>query len=198
MTKAATVETHEAFAPAPASIRLALLTASDTRTAADDEAGRALRRAVEAGGFVVAETAVSTEEPAALRRWVEERLRGRPGADRVDAVIVTGGTGIAPRDRTPEAIAPMFERGLPGFGELYRMLSFAEIGPAAMLSRADAGVVAGGLVFLLPGSPSAVELAVRRLIAPVLPHALGQLRRAGHPGHGDDGHSPRAHDHHGR
>ena len=81
----------------------------------------------------------------------------------------------------------MFERRLPGFGELFRMLSFQDIGPAAMLSRADAGVVGRALVFLLPGSPAAVELAVRRLIAPELAHAVGQLRRDAthhHPGHG--------------
>ena len=104
------------------------------------------------------------EEPAALRERVAS-WRARPKAD---AVIVTGGTGIGPRDRTPDAVGALFERGLPGFGELFRMLSFQEIGPAAMLSRADAGVVGRALVFLLPGSPAAVELAVRRLIAPEL------------------------------
>ena len=97
-------------------------------------------------------------------------------------MIVTGGTGIGPRDRTPDAVGALFDRRLPGFGELFRMLSFQDIGPAAMLSRADAGVVGDALVFLLPGSPAAVELAVRRLIAPELTHAVGQLRR-GHEHH---------------
>src|SRR4029077_1027214 len=101
-------------------------------------------------------------------------------------VIVTGGTGIAPRDRTPDAVGALFERRLPGFGELFRMLSFQEVGAAAMLSRADAGVVGGALVFLLPGSPAAVELAVTKLIAPEPAHAVGQLRRD----------SPHAHDRH--
>ncbi|HWJ56166.1 MAG TPA: molybdopterin-binding protein, partial [Vicinamibacterales bacterium] len=106
-----------------------------------------------------------------------------------DAVIVTGGTGIGPRDRTPDAVGALFDQRLPGFGELFRMLSFQDIGAAAMLSRADAGVVGRALVFLLPGSPAAVELAVRRLIAPELTHAIGQLRRDG--GHHHDHHHER-------
>ncbi|MDB4982915.1 MAG: molybdenum cofactor synthesis domain protein, partial [Myxococcales bacterium] len=104
---------------------------------------------------------------------------------RVDAVLVTGGTGLAPRDRTPEALAPLFERRLDGFGELFRALSFQEIGAAAMLSRAEAGVVGGVLVFLMPGSPAAVRLAMRKLIAPELAHAVGQLRRAETTGHSE-------------
>ena len=106
-----------------------------------------------------------------------------------DVVIVTGGTGIGPRDRTPDAVGALFDRRLPGFGELFRMLSFQDIGPSAMLSRADAGVVGDALVFLLPGSPAAVELAVRRLIAPELTHAVGQLRRK------NDHHHRHGHDH---
>ncbi len=94
-----------------------------------------------------------------------------------DAVIVTGGTGLGPRDRTPEAVSPLFEQRLPGFGELFRMLSFRQVGAAAMLSRAEAGIVAGVPVFLLPGSPAAIDLALRELIAPELPHLIGQLRR---------------------
>jgi molybdenum cofactor biosynthesis protein B len=112
----------------------------------------------------------------------------------IDAIIVTGGTGIAPRDQTPEAVGGLFERRLDGFGELFRALSFGEIGPAAMLSRADAGVVGGALVFLVPGAPAAVRLAMQRLIAPELAHAVGQLRRAGGQapaGEGHHGHRPR-------
>ena len=109
----------------------------------------------------------------------------------VDAVLVTGGTGLGPRDRTPEALSPLFERRLDGFGELFRMLSFAEIGSAALLSRAEAGVVGGVLVFLLPGSPAAVRLAMQRLVAPELAHAVGQLRRAARPEEAPHGHRPR-------
>jgi molybdenum cofactor biosynthesis protein B len=172
-------ERHRAAAPAASKIRVALVTASDSRTPATNEGGRLLRRLVEEAGFAVVEEALLTEDPAALR----ERVAALARPALADAVLVTGGTGIAPRDRTLEAIAPLFDQQLPGFGELFRMLSFQQIGPAAMLSRAEAGVVAGVLVFLLPGSPAAIELAVGRLIAPELGHLVSQLRR----GHGDHG-----------
>ena len=129
------VAEHKARSPAPSEVRIAILTASDSRTPDTNEGGRTLRRAVEAAGFQVVFEALMSEEPAALREQVAALARG----GEADAVLVTGGTGIAPRDRTPDAIAPLFERRLPGFGELFRMLSFQEIGPAAMLSRADAG-----------------------------------------------------------
>jgi molybdenum cofactor biosynthesis protein B len=179
------VADHKARAPSAAAVRVALITASDSRTPDTNEGGRVLRRLIEEAGFQVTAEDLLAEEPAALREAVARR------AGENDAVIVTGGTGVAPRDRTPDAVGPLFERRLPGFGELFRMLSFQEVGPAAMLSRADAGVVGGALVFLLPGSPAAVELAVRRLIAPELAHAVGQLRRtgSGHP-------HPHPHHHH--
>ena len=171
---------HRAHAPAAGALRVALITASDSRTPATNEGGRVLRRLVEEAGFQVVAERLLAEEPAALRDQVAALTR----EGEVDAVLVTGGTGLAPRDRTPEAIAPLFERRLPGFGELFRMLSFQEIGAAAMLSRADAGTIGRALVFLLPGSPAAVDLAVRRLIIPELAHAVGQLRRTpeGHAG----------------
>jgi molybdenum cofactor biosynthesis protein B len=172
-------EHHRAAAPAASKIRVALLTASDSRTPATNDGGRILRRLVEEAGFTVVEEALLAEDPAALR----ERVGGLARPAIADAILITGGTGIAPRDRTPEAITPLFDQRLPGFGELFRMLSFQQIGAAAMLSRAEAGVVGGVLVFLLPGSPAAVELAVRRLIAPELGHLVSQLRR----GREDDG-----------
>jgi molybdenum cofactor biosynthesis protein B len=162
-------------------VRVALVTASDSRTPDTNDGGRVLRQLVEEAGFAVASEDLLTEEPAALRDAVALRARES------DAVIVTGGTGIGPRDRTPDAVGALFDRRLPGFGELFRLLSFQDIGAAAMLSRADAGVVGNALVFLLPGSPAAVELAVRRLIAPELTHAVGQLRR-GTPRHHDHDH----------
>jgi molybdenum cofactor biosynthesis protein B len=171
MVSSAPVAHHKALSPAAASVRVALVTASDSRTPDTNEGGRLLRRLIEEGGFSVTGDSLLAEDPAALRDAVA-RLAGEN-----DVVIVTGGTGIGPRDRTPDAVGALFDRRLPGFGELFRMLSFQDIGPAAMLSRADAGVVGGALVFLLPGSPAAVELAVRRLIAPELTHAVGQLRR---------------------
>ena len=180
MSSPAPVAHHKSLSPSAAAVRVALVTASDSRTPDTNEGGRVLRRLIEDAGFTVASETLLAEEPAALREAVA-RLAGD-----ADAVIVTGGTGIGPRDRTPDAVGALFERRLPGFGELFRMLSFQDIGPAAMLSRADAGVVGRALVFLLPGSPAAVELAVRRLIAPELAHAIGQLRREG--GHHHDRH----------
>jgi len=171
MASSAPVAHHKALSPSAATVQVALVTASDSRTPDTNEGGRLLRRLIEESGFSVTSEDLLAEEPAALGDAVA-RLAGD-----ADVVIVTGGTGIGPRDRTPDAVGALFDRRLPGFGELFRMLSFQEIGPAAMLSRADAGVVGAALVFLLPGSPAAVELAVRRLIAPELTHAVGQLRR---------------------
>ena len=171
------------MAPSAASVRVALVTASDSRTPDTNEGGRVLRRLVEEAGFAVSAESLLAEEPAALRDEVARLARES------DVVIVTGGTGIGPRDRTPDAVGALFDRALPGFGELFRMLSFQAIGAAAMLSRAAAGVVGDALVFLLPGSPAAVELAVRRLIAPELTHAVGQLRR------GNDHHHRHEHGH---
>ena len=97
--------------------------------------------------------------------------------DGVDAVILTGGTGVAPRDVTPEAVEPLLDRVVPGFGELFRMLSYQDIGSAAMLSRALAGLVRGRVVFALPGSRGAVELAMERLVLPEIGHLLGEARK---------------------
>ncbi len=176
-------ESHKAAAPLASKIRVALVTASDSRTPATNEGGRLLRRLVEEAGFSVVEETLQVEDTAALR----ERVAALARLAIADAVLITGGTGVAPRDRTPEALNPLYELRLPGFGELFRMLSFQEIGPAAMLSRAEAGVVNGVLVFLLPGSPAAIDLAVRKLIAPELGHLVGQLRRGVRPGVQTDG-----------
>jgi molybdopterin adenylyltransferase len=184
------VAEHKALSPRPGQVRVALLTASDSRTGGDDEGGQLLRRLATEAGFQVVDAALLREEPEALRTHVEALAAS--GA--VDAVLVTGGTGLGPRDRTPEAVGGLFERRLHGFGELFRALSFAEIGSAAMLSRADAGVVGGALVFLMPGAPAAVQLAMERLIVPELAHAVGQLRRAPADAARDDGgHGRRGH-----
>lgn len=178
MSHSAPPERHRATAPGAAQIRVALLTVSDSRTPATNAGGRLLRRLADDAGWTVADEALLPDEPEALRA----RIVGWANDGEADAVLVTGGTGLAPRDRTPEAIVPLFERQLPGFGELFRLLSFQEIGAAAMLSRADAGVVGRMAVFLLPGSPAAIELAMRRLILPELGHLIGLLRpREGTP-----------------
>lgn len=155
---------------APRQVDCAVLTVSDTRTLETDRGGRILVDLLSAAGHTVAARRILPDEVAALQRllvtWIADPT--------IEAILLTGGTGIAPRDCTPEAVAPLFDKPLPGFGELFRMLSFQEIGPAAMLSRAAAGVAGGTLVFLLPGSPGGVRLALERLILPELGHLVGQ------------------------
>lgn len=113
------------------------------------------------------------DEAPAIRRAVRAALARRD----VDAVLVAGGTGVAPRDVTPEAVAPLVQRWLPGFGEMFRMLSMRQVGSAAWLSRAAAGVARGRLLVILPGSPAAVRLAADRLLVPELAHAARLLGR---------------------
>lgn len=166
------VEEHRREA-AGSVVGVALLTVSDTRSARTDKGGEVLRRVVEQAGHRVDLRRIVPDESVAIRAAVEAAL----AVPAVDVVLVTGGTGLAPRDVTIEAVSPLFERAIPGFGELFRMLSFAEIGAAAMLSRAAAGLVSGRAIFLLPGSPAALELALARLILPELAHLLAQARR---------------------
>lgn len=147
---------------------IATITLSDTRTAEDDEGGRTLRELLAHAGFTLAEHAIVREEGALIDQAVRQAI----GRGDVDAVILTGGTGIAPRDRTIEAITPLLDKTLDGFGEAFRRLSFDQIGPRAILSRAIAGVSAEVVVIALPGSVKAVRLAVESLIAPTLGHAV--------------------------
>jgi molybdenum cofactor biosynthesis protein B len=157
---------------APTHVACFVLTCSDSRAQADDVSGRALREGLEAAGHSVVGQTVVRDEPEQIRAAVERGLQG--GAR---AVLITGGTGITRRDQTVEAVRPLLEKEIPGFGELFRMLSFQEIGSAAWLSRALAGTVRGALVFVLPGSPNAVRLALDRLILPELGHAVRELSR---------------------
>lgn len=162
-------------------IRVATITLSDTRSAADDEGGALLRELLLAAGFEVGAHAIVREDPEAMRAQVQA-LAIHAG---VDAIVMTGGTGIAPRDRTIEVIAPMLEKTLDGFGEAFRRLSWDEIGPNAILSRALAGTLNGRVIVALPGSPKAVRLAVEKLIGPVLGHAVGLASGRGGHHHGD-------------
>lgn len=169
-------DTHHT-ADEPARLGFAVVTVSDSRRGADDTSGALAGELIEAAGQRLVERLAVGDEAGRIRRAVEGLL-ARPD---VDVVVLTGGTGISPRDVTPEAIDPLLERPLPGFGEIFRQLSFAEIGPAAMLSRALAGVATGGgaakAVFALPGSPAAVDLALARLVLPAAGHLLAQARR---------------------
>ena len=151
----------------------AILTVSDTRGQKDDGSGdRAHALLVKGGHRVVARRWVR-DERAAIRRVAALLLKRRD----TDLLLVTGGTGVAPRDVTPEALEPFYERALPGFGELFRTRSQAQVGTAAWLSRASAGIARGRLLVLLPGSTRAVELAVNELLLPELGHVLGLLGR---------------------
>jgi molybdenum cofactor biosynthesis protein B len=157
---------------APRSLKVFVVTASDTRGEAEDESGAFLRGAAAAAGHAVVGYRIVRDEPAELRRALDAAA-----AAGAEVVVVNGGTGIAARDRTYEAVAAVLEKRIDGFGELFRMLSFAEIGPAAMLSRAVAGVWGGRVVFSVPGSAAAVRLAWERLIAPEAPHVVRELRK---------------------
>lgn len=157
----------------PRCVACALVTVSDTRTPATDTSGALLRTRLEAGGHRVVSYEILPDEPTRVR----ERVVALAEAG-VEAVVLSGGTGIAPRDTTYEAVAGVLERRLDGFGELFRSLSFQEIGPAAMLSRAVAGTLRATIVFAIPGSTAACELAVERLVLPELGHIVGLLRPA--------------------
>jgi molybdenum cofactor biosynthesis protein B len=176
LARGAVVRAHRASARAGGVLlRAAIVTASDTRTRADDASGDVLAHGLEEAGVALVDRRIARDEAPALVHAIRAGL-----AAGADVVLVTGGTGVAPRDVTPEALDALGVRPLPGFGELFRALSFAEIGPAAMLSRAAAGSLGGALVFALPGSPDACRLALTRLILPELPHLVAQLRRP-HP-----------------
>jgi len=160
-------------AHAPASVSCYVLTVSDTRTPDTDTGGAAIRQLLEAAGHDVSGHDIVRDEPTEVATRVTERLADA----HTQVIITTGGTGITSRDGTYEAVHGLLDKHLDGFGELFRMLSFQEIGPSAMMSRATAGTANGKAVFVLPGSPGAVRLAMTRLILPELGHVVQQLRR---------------------
>jgi molybdenum cofactor biosynthesis protein B len=153
-------------------IRCGVVTISDTRTAETDTSGAAIRAALEGAGHQVARYAVVKDEPDQIVGLVRELA-----SDGCQAILTNGGTGIARRDSTFEAIDGLLEKRLPGFGELFRALSYQEIGAAAMLSRATAGLFGGALIFCMPGSTGAVRLAMEKLILPELPHLIWETIR---------------------
>jgi molybdenum cofactor biosynthesis protein B len=155
---------------APARVPTAVLTVSDTRTLETDTGGALVAELLAGAGHPVASRAIVRDEPDEIRRGLESAL----AAPDVRAVVLTGGTGVAPRDITPETVEPLLERVIPGFGELFRMLSYEEIGSAALLSRALAGLRGGRVVFVLPGSRGAIRLALEKLILPELGHLAGE------------------------
>jgi len=160
-------------AKAPASVACFVLTVSDSRTLATETSGRAIAELLERAGHVVTGRDLVKDEPADVARTIKNAIAR--GEARV--IITTGGTGITKRDSTYEAVTSLFEKRIDGFGELFRMLSYADIGPAAMLSRATAGVASGCAIFMLPGSEAAVRLAMEKLILPELGHIARELTR---------------------
>jgi molybdenum cofactor biosynthesis protein B len=160
-------------ARAPRSVRCFIVTVSDTRTVESDTSGRAIADLLVAAGHEVAGRTIVKDDPEAVRGTVERQLAT---AD-VQAIITTGGTGITSRDSTYEAVNALLQKRLDGFGELFRMLSYEQIGPAAMMSRACAGLVAGHVVVSLPGSEAAVRLALEKLLIPELGHLVEQATR---------------------
>lgn len=164
---------HRAAAQSLPPVRVAVLTVSDTRTADDDRSGALCRDGLQAAGHVIADYRIAPDEPAAI----EPLLRSWVAAPDCDAVIVNGGTGISRRDRTFEVVSSLLDKTLPGFGEVFRFLSWHEVGAAAILSRAIAGICEGTVIFSLPGSTNAVQLGLEKLILPELAHLVWELRR---------------------
>ena len=163
------VENHRQHAPA--SVRCFVLTISDTRTAETDTSGDAIAWELSAAGHDVIGRRIVRDDPGAVSEIV------RAESLNADLIVTTGGTGITARDSTYEAISTLLDKRLDGFGELFRMLSYEQIGAAAMLSRACAGSIGTTAVFALPGSGHAVKLAMEKLILPEIGHVVRELHR---------------------
>lgn len=157
---------------APVSVRVQVVTVSTSRGAAEDVSGPLLRELLVSAGHAVVGPALVPDDPERIGAVLDAALAGE-----VDAVVLTGGTGVSARDCTPRVVEARLDRVLPGFGELFRMLSYAEVGAKAMLSTAVGGVAAGRLVYALPGSPAACRLAMEKLVLPTLGHLVAELRK---------------------
>jgi len=155
----------------PVSVACAVVTVSDTRDESTDRSGAFILRALRGAGHPVLDYRILKDDSPRIVRHLRALAAGRSAR----AVLLSGGTGIAARDRTYEAVSGLLEKRLEGFGEIFRALSFREMGPAAMLSRAVAGTYRGMVIFSMPGSESAVRLAMTRIILPELGHAAGLI-----------------------
>lgn len=160
-------------AESPTWLACAVLTVSDTRTPETDTGGKLIIDLLTAAGHRVVAREIIPDDPERMRPLVAQwSARGD-----IDAILLTGGTGISSRDQTFETISGLLTKPLPGYGELFRMLSFAEVGAAAMLSRAVGGLIERTVMLTMPGSPAAVRLAMERLILPELGHLVREARR---------------------
>lgn len=158
---------------AQAAIPCGVITISDTRTAETDKSGQLISQLLAEAGHSIQAYHIIPDDPNQIRPLLGELL----GRDGLDAVIINGGTGVARRDVTFDVVSTMVEKPLPGFGELFRMLSYEEIGSAALLSRAMAGTIGDKVVFSMPGSSGAVRLAMAKLVLPELGHIIYELRK---------------------
>ncbi|GLC87016.1 MogA/MoaB family molybdenum cofactor biosynthesis protein [Lysinibacillus piscis] len=154
-------------------VQAAILTVSDTRTKADDSSGQRIQSLLTDASFTLADYQIVPDEPVAISQIVQNWCDDAT----VQAIIITGGTGFTPRDQTYDTIVPLLEKEMMGFGELFRALSYKEIGPKAMFSRATAGSRQQTAIYVLPGSTNAVHLAMTKLILPTVQHFVGELHR---------------------
>lgn len=164
---------HEHKAHAPSSVGCMVMTCSDTRTPETDTSGRLIQKLLKEHGHTIVAYHLLKDDPAQIQYWIAQGTI----TSRVQVVILNGGTGISRRDSTFEAVDAMLEKRLDGFGEIFRALTFQEIGSAAIMSRATAGVINGCILFSLPGSEHAVRLAMEKLILPELGHLIQQLSK---------------------
>lgn len=165
--------TQQHRSEAPKAVRCAVVTVSDTRTLDTDRGGKMLEESLVAAGHTVVRREIVPDDQRRIRSLVEELA----DATALDAILITGGTGIAARDQTFETVNSLLTKTLPGYGELFRMLSYEDIGPAAMLSRTIGGVIGQVVLLTMPGSPAAVRLALDKLILPELAHVCYEARK---------------------
>ena len=158
---------------APATVRCAVITVSDTRTLQTDSGGQTVVDLLAAAGHRVTAREIIADEPGPMQALLASLCR----RDDVDAILMTGGTGLGGRDQTFETVGRLLDKPLPGYGELFRMLSYQQIGAAAMLSRATGGLIGRTVLLTMPGSPAAVRLAVEKIILPELGHLVREARR---------------------
>lgn len=171
MAGVSTPDEHKATAPK--SIGCWVLTISDSKTVETDTSGKVIRELLDGAGHRVVGSEIVRDEPTQVQRVIRDAC----GNAEVQAVIMTGGTGITSRDSTFEAVDAMLDKRLPGFGELFRVLSYQEVGAAAMLSRAQMGIAGGRIIVSLPGSPNACRLALEKLVLPELGHLIREASR---------------------
>jgi molybdopterin adenylyltransferase len=157
----------------PKSVRCAVITVSDTRTMETDKGGKLVADLLAAGGHQVTERQIVKDDPFEIEPLVHKLA----DPETVDAILITGGTGIADRDQTFETVSGLLSKTMPGYGELFRMLSYDQIGPAAMLSRAVGGVRDRVVILTMPGSMAAVQLAMEKLIVPEIGHLVFEARK---------------------